>query len=58
MTLFNEVVGIIVILDVITILLKLMLIKRHYYTKDILLNFRAIFITTSMEINILIENTV
>lgn len=37
MTLFNEVVGIIVILDVITILLKLMLIKRHYYTKDILL---------------------
>jgi hypothetical protein len=37
MALFNEVVGIIVILDVITILLKLMLIKRHYYTKDILL---------------------
>jgi len=37
MTLFNEVIGIIVILDVITISPKLMLIKRHYYTKDILL---------------------
>ncbi len=34
MTLLDEVVGIIVILDFITIL---MLIKRHYYTKYILL---------------------